>query len=103
MTIIKIEPYENGAHDNNTIYGADSATFPVPEGYAIVPDDMPIPETCPFVDITVTKSKPPRVKTMTAGTVPQPEPEPYIPTTEDRLTALEAATLTLMMGGSELV
>ena len=76
MTIIKIKPYDNGAHDNNTIYGADPATFPVPDGYAIVPDDMPIPETFPFVDIEVDNSTPPVVTSMTAGVVPQPEPEP---------------------------
>lgn len=99
MTIIKIEPYENGAHDNNTISGADPETFPIPDGYAIVPDNMPIPDTFPFVDITVTKTKPPRVKTMTAGIVPQPEPEPYIPTTEERLAAMESAMLAMMTGG----
>ena len=47
MKIIKIEPYENGAHSNQT----SNATFPVPDGYALIPDDMPIPETFPFVDI----------------------------------------------------
>lgn len=99
MTIIKIEPHSNGAHDNCTYNDVSPDTFQVPEGYAIVPDDMPIPETFPFVNITVTKTKPPRVKTMTAGVVPPPEPVPYVPTTEERLAAVESAMLAVMIGG----
>ena len=77
MTIIEIEPLDNGAHNNNTIYGADPAAFPVPEGWAVVPDVMEIPDTFPFVDITVNKKKtPPVVTSMTPGVVPPPEPEP---------------------------
>ena len=34
MKIVKIEPTSNGAHDNQTFNGV------VPEGYAIIPDDI---------------------------------------------------------------
>lgn len=37
MTIIRIEPYENGAHANQTINGTLSA---VPEGWAVVPPEL---------------------------------------------------------------
>lgn len=84
MKIIKIEPYDNGAHANQT----SSATFPVPPGYAFIPDDMPIPDTFPFVDIEV-EGDPPVVVKMTAGVVP-PEPEPPEPTVEDRIAELKA-------------
>lgn len=87
MTIIKISPYDNGGHDNNTIYGATPETFPVPDGWAIVPDDLERPETYPFVDITVDDSNPPVVLTMTPGIVPPPEPIPEEPTQLDRVEA----------------
>lgn len=99
MTIIEIKPLENGAHDNNTIFGADPATFPIPEGWAVVPEDVELPDTFPFVDVTVNKkAKPPVVTGMTPGVVPpDPEPEPAPPTAEERLRAVEDAVLTLMM------
>lgn len=96
MTIIKIEPYDNGAHDNNTIFGADPTTFPIPDGYAVVPDDMPIPDTFPFVDITVDNSTPPVVTSMTAGIVPPSEPEPALePEPADKLGQLRTEVVTL--------
>jgi hypothetical protein len=49
MKIIKIAALENGAHKNQTINGE----IPVPEGWAVIPDDMELPQTFPFVDITV--------------------------------------------------
>ena len=66
--IIKIEAYENGAH-------ANQSTTPkiIPAGWAIIPDGINLPDTFPFVDITVEGNV---VTAMTAGTVPEPEPEP---------------------------
>jgi len=49
MHIIKIEPYENGAHDNQNVNGV----IPLPKGYAIIPEDVDIPHTYPFVFIDV--------------------------------------------------
>lgn len=48
MQIIEIKALDNGAHRNQT---GNFKT--VPEGYAIIPDDMVIPSTFPFVDIEV--------------------------------------------------
>ena len=47
MKIIEIEALENGAHRNQ-----DGVTT-CPDGWAIIPEDMEIPETFPFVDIEV--------------------------------------------------
>lgn len=52
MTIIEIEKHDNGSHNNQTIYGVDPFTFPVPEGWAIFPDEMER-ENFPFGDVTV--------------------------------------------------
>lgn len=74
MEMIKITPQENGAHDNQ------SAIKPIPDGWALLPDDIERPETFPFVDITIKKVGGVKtVKTMTPRTVPPsptPTPEP---------------------------
>lgn len=106
MKIIEIEALENGAHRNQT--GINH----VPEGYAQIPDDMPIPDTFPFVNIevadevryteksvynedteeTIIEKIPYTVKvvtSMTAGVVPPPEPIPEAePTTDEILDVL---------------
>ncbi len=66
MFIIKIEAQENGAHANQ-----DGPVGSVPDGWALVPDGMAIPDTFPFVDIIVENGV---VTGMTAGTVPETEP-----------------------------
>lgn len=82
MKMIEIEALENGAHRNQTIDGM----IPVPDGWAVIPDSMDIPDTFPFVNITVENGV---VTSMTAGIVPEPEPEPEPePTTDDVLNAL---------------
>lgn len=37
MQMLKIEAFENGGHDNQT------AVFPLPEGWAVIPNDMELP------------------------------------------------------------
>lgn len=88
MKIIEITVLDNGAHRNQ------SGTFrTVPAGWAVIPPDMEIPETFPFVDIEVSGQT---VTSMTAGVVPEPEPEPTPePTQLDRVEA--QATYTAMM------
>ncbi len=50
MKAIEIQALTNGAHRNYT------GNFTrIPEGYAIIPDDMAVPDTFPFVDIEVTE------------------------------------------------
>ena len=68
MQIIEITALPNGAHSNQT---GDFRT--IPEGWAVVPEEMEIPETFPFVNIEAEDGV---VTSMTAGTVPEPEPEP---------------------------
>ena len=48
-TIIEIQALPNGAHRNRTVFGE----APMPEGWAIIPDDMVRPASFPFVDLTV--------------------------------------------------
>lgn len=85
MKIIEIAAHGNGAHNNQEIYGVDPSVFPVPDGWAVIPEDIVIPDTFPFVNITVADSAEdgaPFVTSMTAGVVPEPEPEPIREPTE---------------------
>lgn len=45
MTMIEIVALQNGAHRNQTFHGI------LPDGWAVIPEDMVIPETFPFVNI----------------------------------------------------
>ena len=82
MRIIEIAALDNGAHRNQTGSFASA-----PDGWAVIPDDMAIPDSFPFVDITVENGI---VTSITAGEVPEPvpvpEPEPE-PTVYDELAA----------------
>lgn len=87
MLIIEIQPQENGAHRNQKPSG-DLHT--IPEGWAVVPDSITVPDTFPFANIEVDGQT---VTSMTAGTVPEPEPEPEPePTQLDRIEAQAAYT-----------
>ena len=79
MGIIEINALDNGAHRNQT--GNFSV---VPEGWAVIPDGITIPDTFPFVNITVNDGV---VTSMTAGTVPEVEPVEEVPTQLDRIEA----------------
>ena len=80
MQIIEIVALPNGAHRNQTWYKEI-----IPDGWALIPENMAIPATFPFVDIKVkdntylqddeqyTRKE---VVEMTAGVMPEPEPEP---------------------------
>lgn len=72
MRLIEIAALDNGAHKNQTIDGA----IPVPDGWAILQDDM---ETTnfPFGNITVDETQTPPVVT---SWTPLPAPEPEKPT-----------------------
>lgn len=108
MKIIEIQALSNGAHRNQK---SDSITT-IPKGYAQIPDDMPIPDTFPFVNIEVAEEtrykEVPRyneetdetetervpytimvVTSMTAGVMPEPVPKPIPePTTDEIIDAL---------------
>ena len=48
MRIIEIKALDNGAHRNQTCEDMN-----VPDGWAIIPEDMPVPLPFPFVNIEV--------------------------------------------------
>lgn len=75
MRIIEIIALDNGAHNNQTIDDVAPETFPVPEGWAIIPGDM-VCENFPFGEITVDESVPPVVTSWIPGEMPEPEPVP---------------------------
>lgn len=105
--IIEITPLPNGAHRNQ-----NGDTTYIPEGWAVIPEDMNIPSTFPFVDLKAeektyqrdvkvynedtetweTKQEPYTVMTvtsMTAGVKPEPAPTPEPePSTDDVLNIL---------------
>ena len=80
MKIIEIKPLPNGAHRNQTIQGGMAC----PGGWAIIPENMPIPETFPFVTLTIEGQT---VTGMEPGVVPEPGPEPE-PSEADDLAAM---------------
>lgn len=97
MTIIKIESCKNGAHDNQTIDGAIMGTFPIRDGYAVIPESLGTNNTLknfPFGDITVEdKDGIPTVTSWTPLPIPSPEPIPDPePTQLDKLEAQVAYT-----------
>ena len=47
MTYIKIEENLNGSHENFSTF----SNITIPEGYALIPDEVEIPSTFPFVNI----------------------------------------------------
>lgn len=107
MRMIEIKTLDNGAHRNQS--GGFSA---IPEGWAQIPEDLPVPDTFPFVNIEVaeetrykervcydetteepiTEKEPYTVmvvKSMTAGVKPEPTPQPEPePSTDDVLNIL---------------
>ena len=97
MTLIEIKALNNGAHNNQAIDGVTPETFPIPDGWAIIPDGM-VCENFPFGDITVDDSVPPVVTSWTPGVLPEPKPEPEPePTIDERVAALEDAIATGLM------
>ena len=88
MIIIEITELHNGGHNNQTINGAGSETFPVPDGWAIIPDGMETPNF-PLGAITVDNQTSPVVTSWTPLPIPEPEPAPEPePTADEVLNAL---------------
>ena len=77
MTIIRIEPHDNGGHDNQTT----SAQIPIPAGWAVIPESLGTSETLenyPFGEVTVEERD--GVATVTSWSpLPIPVPEPPEP------------------------
>lgn len=87
MNLIEIKALDNGAHNNQ-----NGGISTVPEGWAIIPEDMEC-ENFPFGNVTVEEID--GVMTVTSWEplpMPEPEPEPEPePTVEERVAALENA------------
>ena len=79
--IIKIEPYENGAHANQS-----PTPKIIPEGWAVIPDNIELPSTFPFVNLTIDENG--NITGVTAGVVPDPEPEETEPSEAEDAAAL---------------
>ena len=77
MRIIEIAPLENGAHRNQ-----EGVFATIPEGWAVIPSAMFVPDTFPFVDVEVEDGV---VVKITSGIVPEPEPIPEPEPTADEL------------------
>ena len=90
MRIIEIAALENGAHRNQSMDAPlailDGCSI-VPDGWALIPDDM---ETENFPFGTLEAEEIDGVMTVTAwtpGTVPEPEPAPVLPPSNEELAA----------------
>ena len=92
MRIIEIMPLSNGAHRNQ-----ETTSTRVPDGWAVIPEGMEIPETFPVVDLVADGIK---VVSMTAGVVPEPEPEPEPEPTETEQLRADVDFLAAMAGVS---
>lgn len=92
MKIIEIKPLPNGAHRNQT-----TTSTTIPKGWAEIPADVSILETFPFVDIQVEGQ---RIVSMTAGVVPDPEPQTDPEPTETEQLRADVDFLAAMAGVS---
>lgn len=84
MRIIEINAFDNGGHRNQ------AGTFAtIPDGWAVIPDDMET-ENFPFGEVEVAEvNKIMTVTKWTAGTIPEPEPTPEPePSTDEVLNTL---------------
>ena len=97
MQMIEIVALENGAHRNQTYHGT------LPDGWAVIPVDMEIPETFPFVDVTAEEiDEVMTVTSMTPGIVPEPAPAPEpTPSMAERVATLEEALSMILEGVTE--
>lgn len=104
--MIEVVALPNGAHRNQTYHGT------LPEGWALIPEDLATPATFPFVEVEVEEvvhykgpveeGQEPETYTvltvvsMAEGIMPEPTPEPVPnPTQLDRIEA--QVTYTAMM------
>ncbi len=83
MTIVEISHSKDDFHNTQTIYDVTPLTFPIPEGYALLPESVGTPETLesfPYGEITVSDMGGiPVVTSWTPGVKPEPQPIPPQP------------------------
>ena len=75
MLIIEINSLENGSHRNQNI-NIEGTELSVPDGWAVIPDGMSIPETFPFVNIVVDGQMVVGIEERPVPDVPEPIPTP---------------------------
>lgn len=81
--IIKLEPYENGAHANQS-----NTPKVIPDGWVAVPRHLEAEAMSylPFIELTVEDGV---LTAVAQGTIPEPEPEPEPePTAQDDTDAM---------------
>lgn len=71
MRIIEIQVNELGGHDNQF----SSVDIPVPDGWVIIPDDMELPYSFPFVTFHYRKGIVTDMSPLPIPAPPPPEPE----------------------------
>lgn len=82
MRMIEIAPLNNGAHRNHTHHGV------LPEGWAVIPDDMDTPNF-PFGDIIVEEiNGTPTFTAWVPGVLPEPAPVADEPSPQDDTDAM---------------
>lgn len=94
MLIVEIEKLANSAH-RNTLINNPPDGYQVPSGWISVPENLEaeVIPALPFIDLQIEDGV---LVGITPTERPEPEPEPYVPTTEERISALEAAMLAMM-------
>lgn len=92
MTIIQITSMPTGQHPIESQSDRTSCWL---EGYIEVPSHLEsaVWDTLGWCDLQIEDGV---LVGITPTERPEPEPEPYVPTAEERLSALEAAMLTMM-------
>ena len=92
MTIIQISALSSGQHPVESQSDRESCWL---EGYIEVPQHLEsaVWETLGWCDLQIEDGV---LVGITPTERPEPEPEPYVPTTEERLAALESAMLSMM-------
>ena len=95
MNLIEICPQENGAHRNQTI----DRKIQVPDGWAVIPDDVMIPNMFPFVDVTTENGV---VTSMTAGTIPDPVVPSLTEVQKDKLAEINDACDAAITAGCDV-
>lgn len=95
MTIIEIAPLDNGAHRNQT------SNFPtIPNGWAIIPNDMELPSSFPFVNIQV---KDQIVTSMVACEIPKEQIQrQFIETQESKISELSQSCNQIITSGIDV-
>ena len=75
MRLIELTSLENGGRRN-----LSAPLQHVPKGWAVIPEDMAVPDTFPFVELTAQEIDGVMTVTeMLPGLIPEPEPEDIPP------------------------